>query len=106
MINRIIDYLRPNKVDAKCTIPVREINPHYIINEANRQEYQKKGYTIVRNAVDNDSIKEVEDTFEKIKMLPEYFESDKLQTTIAFGEEAHNGNSDIKKVGKRIFLIF
>ncbi len=104
MINRILDYLRPNKVDAEYSIPVREINPQYIINGVNKQEYQKKGYTIVRNAVDNDSIKEVEDTFEKIKMLPEYFESDKLQTTIAFGEEAHNmAIRTLKKIGKRIF---
>lgn len=67
----------------------RKINPLYIINGKNRDEYVRNGYTIIKSIVSDENIRKVEDAFEKIKALPGYFESDKLQTTIAFGQEAH-----------------
>lgn len=85
-------------------VPERKIYPDYILDEKNREEYMKYGYTIIRNAVPNEAIEEVFKTFEIIKNLPDYFESDHLQTTIAFGEEAHNiAINTIKKISPSIF---
>lgn len=77
------------KTNPEFIFQEREINPLYIINENNRNEYIKNGYTIIKNIVSDENIEKVENAFEKIKTLPGYFESDKLQTTIAFGQEAH-----------------
>lgn len=82
----------------------RIINPLYIINEKNRDEYVRNGYTIIKNIVSVENINKVEDAFEKIKALPDYFESDKLQTTIAFGQEAHTiAINVVNDVSKNIF---
>ncbi len=70
-------------------VPERVINPKYILNEKNRKEYIEKGYTILKGIVADQHIEDVLSTFEKIKQLPGYFESDKFQSTLAFGPEAH-----------------
>lgn len=89
---------------ADFKITERNVNPKYIINEQNRQEYIQKGYTIIRNAVDDASIQKIIDTHAEIAKLPTYFESDKLQTTIAFGEKAHTmAINVVKEVCEKIF---
>jgi ectoine hydroxylase-related dioxygenase (phytanoyl-CoA dioxygenase family) len=79
-----------NKYEAATSIKKREINPNYIIDEDIRSKYIKDGFVVIKNIVNDDIIQKVLDTFENIKKMPGYFESDKLQTTIAFGQEAHN----------------
>ena len=49
-------------------------------------------------------MQEILNTFEQITKLPNYFTSDKLQTTIAFGEDAHNiAIKTVNKVSEKIF---
>ena len=78
-------FYRENVID----VPERIINPSYIIKESNKIEYIEKGYTILKGIVKNEHISQVLEVFERIKKLPGYFESDKFQSTLAFGEEAH-----------------
>ena len=79
-------FYRENVID----VPERIINPRYIINESNKIEYIEKGYTILKGIVKDEHISQVLEVFERIKKLPGYFESDKFQSTLAFGEEAHS----------------
>jgi ectoine hydroxylase-related dioxygenase (phytanoyl-CoA dioxygenase family) len=88
-MKNILDFFR-KPATKPFTATERKINPLYILNEENRQEYIRNGYTIIRNVVDESSIQTILDAFNQITKLPGYFESDKLQTTIVFGEDAHN----------------
>lgn len=84
----ILNFFR-NKEVVRKEIPERKINPLYIKNEQYRQEYVKQGYVIVRNVIDDATIQRVMDLHDEISTMDGYFESDKLQTSIAFGAVIH-----------------
>ncbi|MCB0514387.1 MAG: phytanoyl-CoA dioxygenase family protein, partial [Bacteroidetes bacterium] len=69
-----------------------------------RNKYIKDGFVIIKNAVSDEIIDSILATFDEIKKMPGYFVSDKLQTTIAYGVEAHNKAIEaVTKVSGRIF---
>ncbi len=85
-------------------IPLRNLNPEYIIDTTHREKYIKDGFVVVKDIVSNEIIEKVLQTFEEIKKMPGYFESDKLQTTIAFGLDAHNLSiNTVNSVSEQIF---
>lgn len=98
----LLDIFR--KKEIPFNLKEREIHPSYIIDEHYRNEYVKNGYVIIKNIVEEEAINKVLATFEKISKMPGYFESDKLQTTIAFGETIHNiAINVVKEVSINIF---
>ena len=84
----IFDFVRKNKT-IDFEIPERIINPKYIINDAHRNAYIKQGYVVIENVISDEAIERVMKLHDEISKMPGYFESDKLQTTIAFGTEIH-----------------
>jgi len=102
MIN--IFSLFSKKNDPDFILKERKINPLYIIDENYRKDYIRDGFAIIKNVVDDDSIQEILDAHDKISKLPGYFTSDKLQTTIAFGEESHAiAIEAVNRVSSKIF---
>jgi hypothetical protein len=99
----ILDLFR-KKEDTNFQIKERRINPMYITNKEHRDAYIRDGYVIVRNIVDDEAIRKVLDVHDQISKMPGYFDSDKLQTSIAFGEAIHNIAIDtVKDVSVNIF---
>lgn len=94
-----------NKQDSVITeIKERKLNPEYIMDIESRNKYIKDGFVIIKNAVSDEIIDSILATFDEIKKMPGYFVSDKLQTTIAYGVEAHNKAIEaVTKVSGRIF---
>ncbi|MFN8236833.1 MAG: phytanoyl-CoA dioxygenase family protein [Chitinophagales bacterium] len=84
----IFDIFRKN-TSENITIPERHINPKYILDEKYREAYIKQGYVIIKNVISDDAIERVLRLHDEISKMPGYFESDKLQTSIAFGEKIH-----------------
>lgn len=102
---KLFDFLRKDNTNSE--IKERKINPLYIKNKEQRDEYIKYGYVIIRDVVNDDAIIKILNTFDEITKMPGYFESDRLQTTIAFGEEIHNkAINSIKSVSESIFNKF
>ena len=98
----IFDIFRNTDIDFK--IKERVINPLYIKDETQRNHYIKYGYTIVNNVVPDEIIQKVLAFHDKISEMPGYFNSDKLETTIAFGEEIHTlAINTIKELSESIF---
>lgn len=96
------NFFLSKEVDFK--IKERVINPTYILNEDDRNAYIKNGYVVIKNIVDDTTIDKVLKVHDDISKMPGYFESDKLQTTIAFGEEIHTiAINTIKEVSTSIF---
>lgn len=92
------------KEDVNFVLKERTINPLYIMDEQYRNDYIKNGFAVIKNVVDEASIQTIISAFEQIKKLPGYFTSDKLQTTIAFGEESHAiAINAVNSVSKNIF---
>lgn len=103
MLDLIYKIFGKNKM-GEFKIPERKLNPSYIKNKDYRNTYIRDGYVVIKNVVNHNYIEEVLNVFEEIKLLDGYFESDKLQTTIAFGEEAHKmAINSIKSIGLKIF---
>lgn len=84
----ILDLFRNKKTEQKV-IPERKTNPLYIKDEQYRQDYIKQGFTIVKKVIDDATIQRVLDLHDEISKMDGYFESDKLQTSIAFGPVIH-----------------
>lgn len=96
------NFFHPKQDNFK--IKERVINPSYILNENDRNEYITKGYVVIKNLVDEKTIDRVIKVHDEISEMPGYFESDKLQTTIAFGEKIHTiAINTIKEVSTSIF---
>lgn len=88
-------------------IKERKINPLYILNDEYRNAYIKNGFVVIPKAVSDEAIEKVLAVYAQIKKMPGYFESDKLQTTIAYGLEAHTLAIDVvKAVSEDIFNQF
>jgi hypothetical protein len=103
-MKNIFSFFTREQEDKTFELRERKINPLYITDENYRNEYIKNGYTIIKHAVDDASINEIIEAHNKISKLPGYFTSDKLQTTIAFGEESHAiAIEAVNKVSKKIF---
>jgi hypothetical protein len=99
----IFDFFQKKRSNHSA-IPERIVNPIYIKNEENRKEYIEKGFTIVKGMVSDEAIEAVLNLHDEIAAMPGYFESDKLQTSIAFGEEIHQKVVDeIKAISFDIF---
>ena len=98
----ILDIFR--KKETNYQLKERVIDPTYILDEKHRNDYIKNGYVIIKNIVDDETIDKVLAVHDQISKMPGYFESDKLQTTIAFGEEIHTiAINTIKEVSVSIF---
>lgn len=93
-----------NKRDENFILPERKIHAEYILNEINRSEYIKKGYTIIRNIADDASLGKIIDTHYKMTKISGYFESEKFQSSIAFGKNAYQlGIDTVNEVSTKIF---
>lgn len=104
MITNLYNKLFGKDFPSVTDISERTLNPEYIINKNDREKYIKDGFVVIKNVVSNDIIEKILDTFEEIKKMPGYFESDKLQTTIAFGLDAHNLSiKTVNSVSDQIF---
>lgn len=88
----------------EINIPERVINPTYIIAEKHRAAYIKNGYVVIKKVIDDDAINSVLRLHEEISKMPGYFESDKLETSIAFGTEIHQKViKEIQTISTNIF---
>jgi len=102
LLTRLLDVLGQSETEKP--IPERTVNPLYILNESNRKEYSKKGYTVVKKVVPYSAIDLILSVHEDISKMDGYFESDKLETSIAFGPQIHEIVIDaVKKVSIEIF---
>lgn len=100
---KIFDYFRKKKEDPS-DIPTRTINPQYIIDKEYRSAYIKQGYVVIKDIIPDAAIERVNQLHKEISIMPGYFESDKLQTSIAFGEEIHKKViSEIQSISIDIF---
>ncbi len=102
LLTRLLDVF--GQPETEKSIPNRIVNPLYILNEINRKEYSEKGYTVVKAVVPDAAIKHILSVHEDISKMEGYFESDKLETSIAFGPRIHEIVIEaVKKVSVDIF---
>lgn len=100
----IFKYFKRKETTVEKDIPDRIINPLYIKNENDRHNYMKQGYVIIKNVVEDEIIENVLKLHDEISIMDGYFESDKLQTSIAFGETIHKKVvQEIQKLSIGIF---
>lgn len=85
----ILNFFKRSTDRPETEIPERIIHPQYIKNENDRNEYIQKGYVIIKNVINDEDIRRVLQLHDEISNMEGYFESDKLQTSIAFGEKIH-----------------
>lgn len=82
-------FKKKTEINPNREIPLRNINPLYIKNEEDRKAYIQQGYVIIKNVIEEDIIQQVLSLHDEISKMEGYFESDKLQTSIAFGPTIH-----------------
>ncbi|MCB0507128.1 MAG: phytanoyl-CoA dioxygenase family protein [Chitinophagales bacterium] len=104
MIGQLYHKLFSKKFPSATTLKERHVQPMYIINEADRKKYIRDGFVVIKNIVSDEIIDKIVETFTAIQKMPGYFESEELQTTIAYGVDAHNlAIETVNSVSSQIF---